>query len=74
MCPPGYYQSANGLMLTQAVGHMIIGTSTAHHMSKLMKYHELIGRLVITGRSFALKFSPIFPDLISMRVISSRVR
>ena len=23
MCPPGYYQSANGAMITHALGHMM---------------------------------------------------
>ena len=25
MCPPGYYQSANGPMVTHAFGHMMYG-------------------------------------------------
>ena len=25
MCPPGYYQSANGLMVAHALGHMMYG-------------------------------------------------
>ena len=37
MCPPGYYQSANGPMVTHALEHTI--HQTIHHVSKCMSYH-----------------------------------
>ena len=41
ICPSGYYQSANGPMLTHVLGHMMYGA---------------IGGLVITGRAHCLSF------------------
>ena len=38
---PGYYQSANGLMVTHALGHMMYGCE--HYVPKCMSYHEAIG-------------------------------
>ena len=34
MCHPGYYQSANGLMVNHALGHMIYGY---HYVPKEIK-------------------------------------
>ena len=47
--PPDYYQSASGLMVTHALGHMMYGL----HI-KYMSYHEAIGGMVITGEARCL--------------------
>ena len=33
MCPPGYYQSANGPMVTHTIGHMMYGSYTVAYIS-----------------------------------------
>ena len=50
MCPPGYYQSTNGLMVTHALGYFVT------HVPKRMSYHEAIGGLVITRKAHCLSF------------------
>ena len=35
MCPPGYYQSANGPMVTQALGHMMYNRTSCAQVHEL---------------------------------------
>ena len=39
ICPPGYYQSVNSSMATNALGHM---NKTVHHVEKCLSYHEVV--------------------------------
>ena len=47
MCPPSYYQSADGLMISHV---------TVHHVPKCMSHCHAIGGLVITTRVHCLSF------------------
>ena len=46
MCPPGYYH--NGFVATNALGHMMFGSSTIHHVPKCMSCHKATA--VIPGK------------------------
>ena len=37
--PPGYYQSVNSSMVTNALGHM---NKTVRHVEKYLSYHEVV--------------------------------
>ena len=57
MCPPGYYQSANGLMVTHALGHMIY--IWAHDMY-IYIYIYLYMLYYLFGRFFLFCYVSVF--------------
>ena len=56
MCPPGIYRSANGLMVTHALGHIMYGYILFRMLfdTWCYAYHETIIRKGITCKKIPL--------------------